>query len=93
MLRRLLIGLVGAAIVLAVTGFAAFQLSPWPAAVVIRYFFDRGGDAAAAALQKHVPEKSLVSPADQLPRPRARRPSPTCTRRAIFGRRHAPLGG
>lgn len=56
MLRRLLIGLVGALIVLAVTGFAAFQLSPWPAAVVIRYFFDRGGDAAAAALQKHVPD-------------------------------------
>ena len=44
-----------AAAVVVVVALAAFQISPWPAALVIRTLFDRGGDAAASALVKHVP--------------------------------------
>lgn len=52
---RVLLRTVAVIAVLAVAGFVALQLSPWPAALVIRFFFDRGGDAAASALVKHVP--------------------------------------
>lgn len=41
--------------VLGIAAYAAFQLSPWPSALLIRFAFDRGGDAASAALEKHVP--------------------------------------
>lgn len=42
--------------VLAAVGTIASQVSPWPSALLIRFAFDRGGDAAAAALEKHVPD-------------------------------------
>jgi acetyl esterase len=42
--------------VLAAVGTIASQVSPWPSALLIRFTFDRGGDAAASALEKHVPD-------------------------------------
>lgn len=35
--------------------YAAFKLSPWPAALLIRHAFDRGAAAADAALARHMP--------------------------------------
>lgn len=52
---RALVRLVVFAVVLAGAGYAAAQLSPWPGALVIRFLMDRGGVAAAQALEKHVP--------------------------------------
>jgi acetyl esterase/lipase len=52
---RLAVWVVGIIAVFVAAGFIALQVSPWPAALVIRFLFDRGGDAAAAALEKHVP--------------------------------------
>jgi acetyl esterase/lipase len=52
---RVLLRTVAVIAILALASFVAVQLSPWPAALVIRFLFDRGGDAAAAALEKHVP--------------------------------------
>lgn len=57
MLRKIAIGLVAAIIVLGLAGYTASRLSPWPAAFVVRVLFDRAGAAAAAALQKHVPQR------------------------------------
>lgn len=56
MLKKIVIGLVIALLVLGVGSYAASRLSPWPAALVVRVLFDRGGAALAAALQKHVPQ-------------------------------------
>ena len=35
--------------------FISFQVSPWPGALVIRYFFDKGGHKTSVAMQKYVP--------------------------------------
>ena len=47
------IGMALLAIALAVT--AAFQLSPWPAALLIRHAFEKDAAATSEALAKHVP--------------------------------------
>jgi len=52
---KLLAVLVAAMLVLAVAGYAALELSPWPAALVYRVFMDRGGDKLSRGLAKHVP--------------------------------------
>lgn len=52
---RALVRVVAVVAALAGAGYAAFQLSPWPGALVIRVLMDRGGVAAAQALEKHVP--------------------------------------
>ncbi len=44
--------LLGFAIVI----YGAFQLSPWPSAMLIRMAFDRGARIASDSLEKHVPE-------------------------------------
>ncbi len=36
--------------------YAAFQLSPWPSVLLIRYAFDQGAAEAAAAVAPHVPQ-------------------------------------
>lgn len=46
------------AVALAVLGigtWAAFQFSPWPSVLLIRWVFDRGAADASAALRKHLP--------------------------------------
>ncbi len=60
MLRRL--ALVGIAVVaiLAVTAYAAFQFSPWPSVLLIRYSFDKGGAEAAASISHLVPKDVSV---------------------------------
>jgi len=44
------------AIVIAVGGYAAFSLSPWPSVWLIRHAFSADGSRLAAALEKHVPQ-------------------------------------
>lgn len=46
----------GVAALLAAAGYATYQLSPWPAALVIRAAFDWGGHAASRALARHLPQ-------------------------------------
>ena len=48
---RLLLGLT----VLGVGTWAAFQLSPWPSVLLIRWAFDKGAAEASDALRKHRP--------------------------------------
>jgi acetyl esterase/lipase len=55
MLHRLILILAAAALALAALAYGAFQLSPWPSALLIRRAFDRDAVAAAKALQAHVP--------------------------------------
>jgi len=45
----------GALIVFIIATYIAFQVSPWPNALVIRYFFDKGGTKMAASMEKYVP--------------------------------------
>jgi hypothetical protein len=40
---------------LGVLGYAALELTPWPAALLYRFFMNRGGEGLNAALEKHVP--------------------------------------
>ena len=35
--------------------FVAFKVSPWPASMLIRYEFDKGGAKTAKELEKYVP--------------------------------------
>jgi acetyl esterase len=46
---------VGIVATLIVVGYAAFQVSPWPSALLIRLAFSQGGKEISAALVKHVP--------------------------------------
>ncbi|MBX9773906.1 MAG: alpha/beta hydrolase [Xanthobacteraceae bacterium] len=55
MFKKVVLALLAATALVAVAVFAAFQLSPWPSALVFRHLMDRGGVAAANALEKHVP--------------------------------------
>ncbi len=50
-----LIGIVGSIAVIALAIYVAFQVSPWPNALLIRHEFDKNGAAQSAALEKHVP--------------------------------------
>lgn len=53
--RRRLWMVVALVSALAAMVFVAFQASPWPSALVIRWVFDRGGAQTDAALAAHVP--------------------------------------
>ena len=56
--RRLckwLIGIFGTVLVLLVAAYIAFQISPWPNALLIRHEFDKTGIEVSNALEKHVP--------------------------------------
>lgn len=50
-----LAGIVGVLLLLGLVVYAAFQLSPWPSALIIRHEFDINGAKTAQALEKHVP--------------------------------------
>lgn len=45
----------GAVLAVIIAGYAAFQLSPWPGALLIRTFFDYDAAQTARALEPHVP--------------------------------------
>lgn len=47
--------IVGGIVVIAIAIYIAFQVSPWPKALLIRYEFDKGGAKTAQALEKHIP--------------------------------------
>jgi acetyl esterase/lipase len=55
MIRRLALWTLAAVAVLAIAGFGAFKLSPWPSALLIRHAFDKSAIAANEALAQHVP--------------------------------------
>lgn len=55
-LRR--IGAIAALV--AILGFVAMQVSPWPAALVYRFVMNRGGEGLNAALERHVPPGVLA---------------------------------
>lgn len=54
-LKTILLRILGVIAGLVVVGYAAFQWSPWPSVLMIRYAFGKGSDAASQSLQKHVP--------------------------------------
>jgi acetyl esterase len=45
----------GIAIVVAVSAYLLFAVSPWPAVLFYRFVMNRGGEALNAALKRHVP--------------------------------------
>ena len=53
--RRWLLRMGLALAVLGIGTWAAFQLSPWPSVLLIRWVFDRGAADASDALRKHLP--------------------------------------
>jgi acetyl esterase/lipase len=54
--KRIAVALAGAFVVLAVSAYVALRLSPWPAALLVRFLFDAGSERTARALAKHVPK-------------------------------------
>lgn len=52
---RVLKWVLGSLAVLAVAGFIAFKVSPWPGAMVIRFVFQQGGASLVAGMESHVP--------------------------------------
>lgn len=55
MWRKLAVAVIGVAVIGGAV-YAAFQLSPWPSVLLIRYSFDQGGAEAAAAVAPHLPQ-------------------------------------
>lgn len=60
MLRKFVLFVVCAVVILGVSTCAAFQLSPWPSVLLIRYSFDKGGAEAAASISHLVPKDVSV---------------------------------
>jgi acetyl esterase/lipase len=52
---RVLLGTIAVAAILGIAGYVAFQVSPWPSALIIRRAFEREAVRVSAALAKHVP--------------------------------------
>jgi acetyl esterase/lipase len=57
---RMFRALAAAILVVALAGFAAWRLSPWPSALFYRFLFDRGGVAMNEALAAHAPRDVVV---------------------------------
>ncbi len=60
MLRRIVLALVGVVAIAAVALYGAFQLSPWPSVLLIRYAFAKGGADSAASVVHLVPNNVAV---------------------------------
>lgn len=54
-LKKWLIGIFAGIVLLCAAVYIAFQVSPWPGALLIRYEFDQGGAKTSKALEKYVP--------------------------------------
>lgn len=54
-MRTRLLWALGVFVILALAGYVAYQVSPWPSALAIRAAFDKGANNASQALAKHVP--------------------------------------
>lgn len=50
-----MLGLLATVILIGAIILVAFQLSPWPASLLIRHEFNKGAEATSAALEKYVP--------------------------------------
>jgi acetyl esterase len=55
-IANVLLWIIGIAVVLGAVGYVAFQVSPWPAALLIRIPFDKQAISLNRALEKHVPQ-------------------------------------
>jgi acetyl esterase/lipase len=55
MLKKLALIVIAVAVLLAVGTYVAFQVSPWPSVLLIRWSFSEEGSKALKALEKHVP--------------------------------------
>lgn len=53
--RRWILIIAGCIVALIVATYIAFQVSPWPSALIIRHIFTQGSKHTSAALQKYVP--------------------------------------
>lgn len=56
MLKKIVIWIAAALLLIVVSVFAAFQLSPWPSVFLIRQAFSKGGFEAAASIENLIPE-------------------------------------
>jgi acetyl esterase len=58
MLKKLVLIVIGAVVVIGAGGYAAFQLSPWPSVLLIRHSFHKGSAELAASIAPLVPKVS-----------------------------------
>ncbi|HEY6255263.1 MAG TPA: alpha/beta hydrolase [Xanthobacteraceae bacterium] len=56
MLKKLILFVISAVIITGVGVYVAFQLSPWPSVLLVRYAFDKGAAEAAASIASLVPD-------------------------------------
>jgi acetyl esterase len=54
-MRKVLLWVVAIVVVVAAAGYAAYEFTPWPRALLIRYAFERDAARVLAAQAKHVP--------------------------------------
>lgn len=59
--RRRLIRFASIVVVLIVVVYFAFQVSPWPNSLLIRYFFEKGGRQTAQEMEKYTPSSGIAS--------------------------------
>jgi acetyl esterase len=52
---KIMAGVLCFAIIFPALGYIAFQTSPWPGALLIRWVFDKEAHSASVALEKHLP--------------------------------------
>lgn len=55
-IMKWIIGVLGVIALIIISIMIAFQVSPWPSSLLIRYEFSKGAEATSAALEKHVPD-------------------------------------
>src|SRR4051794_20964009 len=60
MLKKFVLVVIGAIVVIGTAAYAAFQISPWPSVLLIRYAFHKGGSAASASIAPLVPKDISV---------------------------------
>ncbi len=56
MAKRILLTVLALIVLLAAGTYVAFQVSPWPGALIVRALFDAGSERTSKALEKHVPQ-------------------------------------
>jgi acetyl esterase/lipase len=56
MLRKLILFVFGAIVILGVGTYAAFQLSPWPSVLLIRHAFAQGAEESKASAAPYIPK-------------------------------------
>ena len=69
--RKWLLGILIGLVVLVLTVFIWFRLSPWPGALIIRYVFEhnKGAHEVSQSLQVHEPKSGIMAISDQQYKP------------------------